>query len=198
MTSSFRSLALAANLGMAGVAASVQAQVAPWVTFQDSASSSICDVIHAENAELVLSSETNQLILVSGSDRVLSDTLVDDEGNVLFEDTPVGVIDFALDGDGERSVWWMGLTGEVVQVDAFTGEPTPTDLRPNDFRGVACDACDFWDDPQICAEDPAPEPDPITIPICGQDITFPLAMMGFGLVLLRLAPAVTRRTKSAV
>jgi len=144
-------------------------------------------VVHAENAELVILEETNQLVLVSGPDVVLGDTIVDVEGNVLFEGSPVGVIEFQNDGDGNRTLWWTGLTGEVVAVDAFTGEPSPTDSRPVEFRNVSCDACDYWDDPAVCADPPEEPMEPAAVRICDQDVAFPLAMMMLGLFALRFA-----------
>ena len=129
------------------IAPTASAQTKPWELFLDSASTAACDVINADNAELVLISATSQLAIVTGTDVTLEDTLVDDDGFVFFEGDPVGTIDFATDGDGLRSIWWMSLTVAVVNVNDFTGEPTPTNKSPADFSNVACDACQFWDDP---------------------------------------------------
>ncbi|MEK6677103.1 MAG: hypothetical protein AABZ47_15795 [Planctomycetota bacterium] len=163
----------------------VVAQELPWVVFLDDSSPSVCDVVHAENAELVVLAESGNLVLVTGTDVTLGDTLVDSDGNVLFEGNPAGVIDFQFDGDGFRTLWWTGLTGEVVQVDGFTGEPTPTTMRPDDFHNAACDACVYWDDEAACAE-PEPEPAP-SVTVCGQTILFPMMLSMLSLTALRLA-----------
>ena len=168
------------------------AQVFPWDVFSDSpVSASVCDLVNAENVELVVLSETGQLVLVTGPDVTLVDTFVNVDGDVFFGNDPVGFIGFAEDGDGFRTLWWMSLTGTVVHVDYFTGEPTATDLLPTDFVDVPCDACDFWDDPTVCAEPIDPdEPDrPIIFNFCGLGAPTAVAMTAFGL----LAMGLTRR-----
>lgn len=144
--------------------------------------------MNADNAELVVLRSNGHLMIVSGSDVELVDTFVDVDGNVFFEGVQAGFIDFAFDGDGFRTLWWTGLTGEVVRVNGFTGEPTPTDSRPDDFHNVPCDACDFWDDPADCEENP-----PIIIRICGQSIVLPLILSVLGLIGLGNRP--TRRPR---
>jgi len=123
----------------------------PWYLFRDGSSGATCGIVNAANAKLVLLTATNQLSLVTGTDVTLQDSQVDADGFVTFEGNPAGAIGFATDGDGKRTVWWMSLTGTVVNVNGFTGEPTQTSKLPSDFVDVACDACQFWDDPiQAC------------------------------------------------
>jgi hypothetical protein len=155
----------------------------------DASSSSACDVINADNAQLVLLTATSQLSIVTQTDVTLQDTQVDADGFVTFEGNPAGAIGFAADGDGKRTVWWMSLTGAVVNVDDFTGEPTPTNKSPSDFVDVACDACQFWDDPTVCAPAPPPEPPPppVTVNLCGQAVQFPIGLTAAGLVALSFA-----------
>ena len=161
------------------------AQTKPWELLLDTASTSACDLINANNAKLVLISSTNQLAIVSGTDVTLEDTLVDADGFVTFEGDPAGAIGFATDGDGLRTVWWMSLTGTVVNVDGFTGQPTQTNKFPTDFVSVPCDACDLWDDPTVCADVPAPEPPPtITVPLCGTNVVVPIGLTAAGLAAL--------------
>lgn len=158
------------------------AQTKPWELFLDSTSSAACDVINANNAELVLISSTNQLAIVTGTDVTLEETLVDDNGFVFFGGDPVGTIGFATDGDGLRSIWWMSLTGAVVNVNGFTGEPTQTNKFPTDFVDVPCDACEFWDNPAACVvEEPKP---PVTVNLCGTDVAFPIGLTASSLVAL--------------
>lgn len=162
------------------ISPTASAQTKPWELFLDTASASACDVINAENAELVLISSTNQLAIVTGVDVTLENTFVDGNGFVFFEGDPVGAIGFADDGDGLRTIWWMSLTGAVVSVNGFTGEPGQTNKLPSDFKDVPCDACEFWDNPAPCAD---PEP-PIVVDVCGTGVALPTAMMAVGLAAL--------------
>jgi len=165
------------------------AQTKPWELFLDSASNAACDVINANNAQLVLLTGTGQLSIVTGTDVTLQDTLVDADGFVTFEGQPAGAIGFATDGDGKRTVWWMSLTGTVVNVNGFTGEPTQTDKLPSDFVDVACDACPFWDDASVCAPAPPsePPPPPVTVNLCGTSVQLPIGLTAAGLVALSFA-----------
>ncbi len=157
------------------------AQDKPWLLFLDSQSTSRCDAVNADNVRLVVLQDGGHLRIVSGTDVTLLDTTVDADGFVFFEGDPAGVIDFAVDGDGFRSLWWMSLTGNVVAVDGFTGEPSPTNKTPIDFRSAGCDACDDWDDASVCPATPPP-----TLHLCGVDVPVVAAMIAFGLMGLRL------------
>ncbi len=165
----------------------VAAQTRPWDIYVDPLSDSACDVVNAANAELVVLSDTGQLVIVSGDDVVLQDTVVDLDGLVSFEGSPAGLIDFAEDDDGFRTLWWMSLTGRVVEVDEFTGEPTPTDLFPGDIGNVPCDACPFWDDPAVCGlPDEDPDIPPISVDLCGMNTQFSLGLTAVGLTFMGL------------
>lgn len=159
----------------------VSAQVAPWDSFADTISNSVCSVVNAGNAKLVVLRATGQLVSVGGSDVILEETFVDAQGFVFFEEEPAGLLDFATDGDGFRTLWWLTLTGNVVEVDDFEGVPVGTNLTPADFENVPCDACEFWDDPSVC------EVPPPTIPICGVDVPIPMTLSLLGLTVLRFA-----------
>ncbi len=168
-------------------AAPALAQDVPWDVFEDLEFGSVCDVVNAENVELVVLSDTGQLVMVTGPDVLLVDTFVDLDGDVFVAGGPAGFITFDLDGDGLSSLWWLSLTGNVVNVDGFTGEPTPTNLFPFDFFDVPCDACDFWDDPAVCAVpfDPDPfEPDVprLTFNFCGLGSSTGMVLTMVGLV----------------
>lgn len=131
------------------------AQDFPWEVFADTESTSVCDLINAENAELVLLQSTGELVIVAAdgvntTDVILEDTFVDLDNNVFYFGDPVGFITFATDGDGFRTLWWLDLTGRVVSVDTFTGEPFTTDLIPDDFVDVSCDACPDIDFTNAC------------------------------------------------
>ncbi len=107
-----------------------------------------CDVINAANAEFVVLSATGEFVIVTGEDVALEGTVVDVDGLVFLDGSPAGLIAFA--DDGFRTLWWTSLTGFVINVDDFTGEPTVSKQLPGDFVDVPCDACAFWDDAALC------------------------------------------------
>ena len=168
---------------LAAAAARTNGQEKPWNLYADVLSTSFCDVVNAGNTELVVLAGTGNLVIVTGSDVTLADTFVDDSGSVFFLGDPAGFIDFATDGDNFRSLWWLTLTGTVVDVDSFTGDPTDSGLTPADFTDVPCDACDFWDDPTVCLDDP-----PVTVRLCGMDVPLAVSLIAVGLMTLRLLP----------
>jgi hypothetical protein len=126
-------------------------QAQPWDAFTDSLTGAQCDVINADNAELVVLGATGQLVIVTGQDVTLVDSFVDLDGNVTFEGAPAGFVSFVDDGDGFRTLWWTGLTGQVVALDPFTSVPFVSDFFPEEFFDVPCDACPLWDDPLACS-----------------------------------------------
>lgn len=184
--------ALAAALGMMSLPALGQV-TAPWETFVDDVSTSACDVVNASNVELVVLHETGELAVVTGIDATLSGTEVDGAGNVFFDGTPAGFITFAEDGDGLRSLWWVSLTGRVIELDGLSGNPIESDSFPDDFRGAGCDACDFWDDQTICADPPVEEPPDVVISFCADGIVLPMFMMFGFLTAVRLVRSPRRR-----
>ncbi len=101
------------------------AQTVPWDVFEDSLSGSVCDVVNSANAELVVLSAAGQLVIVTGEDVTLQDSFVDGDAFVWLDGDPVGLIEFAEDDDGFRTLWWTSLTGTVVSVNGFTGEVFP-------------------------------------------------------------------------
>lgn len=178
---------LAVLVGLSGPVGAARGQLVPWDVFDDPFSSSVCDVVNAANAELVVISSTGELAIVSGTDRVFSDTFVDLDGDVFFDGVFVGSIAFETDGDGFRTLWWTSLTGRVVEVDGFTGEPFESEFFPIDFEDVPCDACDFWDDQTVCLEPVDPGPG---FRICGVNVVAPTAL---SLMTLTLVGASRRR-----
>ena len=80
----------------------------PWEVYEDTLSASVCDVVNAANAELVVLVDTGQFVIVTGEDVILEDTFVDFDGSVYLETgipgvlESVGFIDFADDRDGFR------------------------------------------------------------------------------------------------
>lgn len=176
---------------LASAGSAAQAQFIPWDTFIDDASDSICDVVNAGNAELVVLNATRQFVIVTGSDVTLVDTFVDTNGAVFFEGEPAGVIGFALDGDGFRTLWWLSLTGDVVEVDGFTGQPSLTNQVPEDFIDVPCDACLFWDDQSVCLIDD--DPTDVVVRLCGVDVPIALGVTMLALPFMSSARRARRR-----
>ena len=148
-----RTILFAAALHLGGMRWNDGVQAVPWDIFEDPASSSVCDTVNAGNAELVVLSDTGELVYITHTDLILTATFVDADGFVFFDMLPVGVIDFAEDGDGFRTLWWTALDGTVIELDELTLEPVTTDLFPTDFHDVPCDACELWDDPTDCVGD---------------------------------------------
>jgi len=145
-----RAIVCAAFVSLAS-GAFMPARALPWIQFADSESNSLCDVVNAANLELVVL-ETGELTGITGPDAIFIDTFVDDEGFVFFQEFPAGFIEFAEDADGFRTLWWFTDFGDLVNVNEFTGEPTPTSIFPDEFADVPCNACPFWDEPAECED----------------------------------------------
>jgi len=126
------------------------AQEVPWNIYVDTESNSVCDLVNAANVELVVLSDNGPLAIITGPDVILTQTFVDDDSFVFFDGDSAGFIDFAEDGDGFRTLWWITFSGTAAYVDPFTGEPSDSGLFPDEFVGVPCDACLLWDDPFVC------------------------------------------------
>lgn len=133
------------------VATSVaQDQERLWMQYRDPVTDVVCGLIHGAGAEFVVLPASGALVKVSGPDIVLEDYLVDQVGNVYYDNAPAGFIDFDVDADGDRALFWMTLTGKLVAIDAFDASPSVSDLSPNDIRNTGCDACTKWDNPAAC------------------------------------------------
>jgi len=175
-----RSIALGV-LSLLVICTAADAQTKPWDEFPDPLSAARCDLVNVANGQLAVLTVTGEMVFISGPDVILEDTFVDLDGNVFYLGEPAGFIDFATDDDGLRSHWWLAITGQVVSVNGFTGEPTVTSMRPSDFRDVPCDACDFWDDPSVCVASPNPDPPIVTINLCGTNAGMSMALTAVGL-----------------
>lgn len=123
------------------------AQEAPWFVFPDPETDAACDVVNAGNLEVVVLSDTGELVVVTDDDYTLDEAaFVSDGGVYFFGGIPVGTVDFADDGNGFRTAWLLAPDGTVLELDPDTGEPVFTNLFPDDFVGVPCDAFELWDD----------------------------------------------------
>jgi hypothetical protein len=168
------------SLLVAAFGPSAGAQIVPWVTFTDTPiSASVCDVVNAANAELVVLADTGELVIVTGRDVILQDTFVDANDDVFFQGQPAGFLTFADDGDGFRTLWWVWPTGRAVRWDDIAGAPAVSDAFPDEFPDVPCDACDFWDDPVVC-------PPRFTPNICGLGGVSAMVLTALGLSVMGL------------
>jgi len=145
-------LALAVLGGVCFAPSFASAQDRPWIQYLDPVSQDICGLIHGANAEFVVLASSGELVKVSGPDVILADLLVDEAANVFFGDDPAGFIDFEVDADGNRALFWMTLTGPLVEIGAFDASPSVSDRVPSDIRNTGCDACPQWDNPTTCAD----------------------------------------------
>lgn len=165
-----------------------------WDVFTDAQSGSLCGVVNALNNELVVLNGTSQLMIVSSRDTILADTFVDLEGFVFLGIDPVGVIEFVEDADGFRTLWWLTLDGRIVELDPFTAEPSASNEVPQDVRNVACNACEFVDNPlaELCAADDDVVSDnpfvPVILNFCGvgSGMMLSMSLCGYiGLAIVR-------------
>ena len=169
MRSAWAHTTILAVVVLCGNVSSGFAQVVPWDVFSDHpVSDSVCDVVNAGNLEVVVLSDTGELVVVTDEDYALDGAaLVSVDGIFYFEGIPLGQVAFADDGDGFRTVWLLDLGDNVLELDPDTGEPIFTNLFPDDFVDVPCDAFELWDDDDLdgvlddfdfCPETPPGEP----------------------------------------
>lgn len=131
-------------------ASHANAQLVPWRVFSDPNSTSACDVVNTDDAELVVLLNSDRLVLVTGEDTELANTEVTSSGDVFINGVSFGIIEFATDAEGFRTLWWMSFTGRAIHLDGVTLVPSESDTFPLDVANVPCDACPFWDDGSIC------------------------------------------------
>ncbi len=135
-----------ASLAWTGVSSTL-GQSVPWDVYFDSVSDAACDIVNTGNFEVVVFSDTGELIVVTGEDYALGEAaFVDDDGVFFFAGLPLGQVSFAEDGDGFPRAWLLAPDDTVLELDPDTGEPIFTSLIPSDFVDVPCDAFDLWDD----------------------------------------------------
>ena len=168
MRSTWAYTTILAALVLGGNVSSNLARAVPWDIFSDPESDSACDVVNAGNLEVVVLSDTGELVVVTRDDYPLDEAaFVNEEGVFFFDGVPVGQISFAVDGDGFRTLWLLAPDDTVLELDPDTSEPIFTDQFPDDFVGVPCDAFDLWDDDDFddvpdefdfCPDTPPDEP----------------------------------------
>ena len=151
------------------------AQSGAWLIFPDAPDKPLldCDAVNAGNEDLLVIDATRDLetldgFVVPGSFvEVLPPTSIfnytDIEGteawvvaNVFIDNAPFGFLAFTDDGDGLRSLWWLGeFDGAFRGVELFadTLEPFIAELIPFNTAGASCDACDLLVDSPFCPSD---------------------------------------------
>jgi len=108
-----------------------------------------CDVVNTRTNELVVSASTGALE-VAATGQPVPFSFVDANGFVLIDDVLQGTLSLQPDAEGQDAVWWLSLSGFVVELNPLTGEVRETLLLPGVIAGSVCDACEIVDDPEIC------------------------------------------------
>lgn len=168
-----------------------RAQTTPWDIFDDTQSTSTCDVVNTADTELVVLRNSGELVIVTGLDNVLPGSVVNAVGDVFIDDQPSGIISFQEDADGFRTLFWTSFAGRVIDVDGLTFEVRETDLFPSEISNVPCGVCDsgLWDIRADCDDVIIP---PVTIRLCGNDVVIAM-IMSFGGLFVFAFPARRRR-----
>jgi hypothetical protein len=162
-----------------------------WTVYPDPDSEAECGVVTAANVDLIVLFEDGVMVIVSGTDVILEDLVVDEAGNVRYLNEPAGIVAFAEDKDGLPTLFWLSLGGTVVEIDTFTGEPSDSGLLPEDIGNTVCDACELIDQSSLCDDggngngNDNGNGGTIEIPVfCGAGAPGALAMSLLGLPLL--------------
>ena len=127
-----------------------------WTVYPDPFSDAQCGVVNAWNAELLVIFESGTMVVVSGADVVLEDLFVSGspDNEVFYLDEPFGFLQYAEDGDELPTLFWTTLTGTVVGIDTFTGEPFDSGSLPEERFATFCDGCDLVDTSPFCEDVP--------------------------------------------
>lgn len=121
-----------------------------WTIYPDPETDAQCGLVNAWNAELVVLFDSGHMVVVTGTDTIIEDLFVSAESEVFYFDQPVGFLEFAEDGDNLPTLFWTTLSGTVVQINTFTGEPSDSGRFPDEVFDTGCDACDFVDQSEFC------------------------------------------------
>jgi hypothetical protein len=147
----FKSAAVVGALALLASTGQAQGQIdEAWIVFSNENIGFRCDVVNASNAELIVLESSGEMVLVSGADTLLPDLVVDQNNQVFLDGAPAGALELLVDGDGLDAVFWTTLTGTVVGVDSFTGEPFDSGIFPEERTDTGCDACNFVDQSLFC------------------------------------------------
>lgn len=129
--------------------ASAVAEVSPYRLFFDEPfSASRCEVVNAALVELAVIDATGELEVLSGD--VVPFSFVDSAGYVYIDLIPAGVIVFADDADGFRTLWWLSLSGTIIDWDETFRIARETHQLPSSRSNVPCGVCEVIYDPAIC------------------------------------------------
>jgi len=168
LTLSVRTTLAASLIVLCGGSSASLAQIPGVEDFMDPQSGLVCNVVNATNTRLAVSSasgeEPRRLILIGGTDTILQSSVVDQAGNVFFDQVGFGSIRFIGEGEDSR-LWYLDAVGNVYRINSTTLLPETTDSAPGDLPLGACDACEFWDNQEDC-----PEPEPVETEIVTQPV----------------------------
>lgn len=123
-----------------------------WTSYTDDLTGTECGVVNAWNAELVVLFESGNMVVVTGPDVIMEDLYVSAQSEVYYFDEPAGFLEFAEDGDGLPTLFWTTLSGTLVEIDTFTGEPSDSGMFPEERFDTGCDGCDFVDQSSVCGD----------------------------------------------
>ena len=140
-----------------------------WVVFVNDDIDFRCDLINGFDSEFVVLENTGEMVLITGRDAILNRIFVDSNDLVYFNDAPAGQIELLVDADGLDAVFWTSLTGTVIGVDTFSGEPFDSGYLPTELSS-GCDACLLIDESVFCEGDGGFVPLPPLPPLCGAGI----------------------------
>jgi len=146
-----------------------------WLTFVDPDSDSVCGVINAANAELIVSSTTGQLTKVNGVDTLIANAFFDPlTTDVVVDGVQFGFVTFNTDADGNRTAWWVtSVSNNAIELDEFTFDIGDSGLLPSQFSGALCDPTpliDVLDTDDGSSDDPTAGDDlagSLTQALCG-------------------------------
>ena len=112
-----------------------------WLTFTDPESDTVCGVINAANAELIVSPATGQLTKVNGVDTLIVNAFFDTvTTDVVIDGVQKGFVTFTTDGDGHRTAWWVtSVSNNAIELDEFTFAIDDSGLLPSQISGALCD-----------------------------------------------------------
>ena len=187
-------------MSLFGLSPSARAQDRPWWEFEDFESGIICSLVHAANVDLVVLRGGGEIMVASPPNNILSDVVVDANFDVLFDGVFAGSVAFAEDGDGDRAVFWLTITGKVVEVGDFDASPSASDLSPSDIKGTGCDVCARYPAKPGCGPDDDDDDSNDTAPsvlatLCGAG-TGAAATLSLGLLLVGKGRCASRTRKS--
>ncbi len=128
-------------VALSALAAPVAWAQQDWLAFTDPDSDSVCGVVNAANAKLIVSPVTGQLTKVNGVDTLIANAVFDPvTTDVLVDGVQFGFVTFTTDGDGRRTAWWVtSVSNNAIELDEFTFDIRDSGRLPSQILGALCD-----------------------------------------------------------